>query len=408
MELIPSTREQAYRAISPPRKMHILWINEAADFVGGCERYIHNTASLLNDCGVRSSLLHVHGSAECSADFIEPFDQAITITNIAAQINEIAPDLIYVHRLVGRNTIADIGRADATSVRFFHDTAAFCPREHRYTTLTHKTCNKPMGMRCYFPCLGVVNRSDSALKIRFNPVRSLVRELEANQSLDAYVVASDYMAQLLSDDGFRRDRIKLIPLYSNPPTPDTTVSRDEDLFLFVGHLIRSKGLDTLIHAMAQVEKPCRLAIAGRGRQEGMFRELTRSLELEDRISFLGQLEREELSKWYRKATCVVLPVRQPESFALVGPEAMSHGTPVIATSVGGIATWLEPGVTGLTVPSNSPAALAEAMERVLGDSTLRDSLGRNGLRHYEESFLPEFHVRSLLREFEKLVGARVA
>ena len=384
--------------------MRVLWINEAADFVGGCEQYIHNTVRLLGEQGVRSTLLYDCRDNPFSTEFVDPFDQAFPLVDVKAQVEEIKPDLIYVHRLSGRKTIAELRDTGVPIVRFFHDTKLFCPREHRYTTFRHKTCHKPMGMRCYFPCLGVVNRSDGPLGVRLNPVRTLRREIEANKGLDAIVVASDYMADLLAEHGLSRDRTRVIPLYSLRPEETPSAVREPGLFLFAGQLIRSKGVDTLLHAMTRTKHPCRLVLAGQGRQEEMFRSMANSLGLGERVKFLGQISDEKLSAWYRKVSCVVLPARQPESFALVGPEAMSHGTPVIATNVGGVGTWLEDGETGIAVPSNDPEALANAMDRISGGNGLCETLGQNARKRYNDLFWPERHIQALLHFFEELIG----
>lgn len=387
--------------------MHILWVNEAADFVGGCEHYIYNTVRLLRERGVRSSLLYDCRQRQFEAEFVQPFDQAFPLVDVQIQVAEMAPDLIYIHRLSGRETVMKLRDTHVPAVRFFHDTKLFCPREHRYTTFGHQTCNKPMGLRCYVPCLGVINRTDGPVGIRLNPVRALRRELEVNCGISGYVVASRYMAQLLAEHGLAQDRTRTLPLYSLPPDNIPLPAREPDLFLFVGQLIRSKGLDTLLLAMTRTTRPCRLVIAGQGRQETMFRSMAQRLGLAERVRFVGRIARDELATWYSRAACVVLPVRQPESFALVGPEAMSYGTPVIATAIGGVDTWLENGTTGITVPPNAASPLAHAMDALMEGKELRETMGHNARRRYEALFRPEHHVNGLCDLFEEVVGGGV-
>ena len=382
--------------------MRVLWVNEAADFVGGCEQYIFNTARLLRDHDVQSSLLY-----DCrhrfSTEFVKPFDQAFPMADIQAQAAAIRPDLIYIHRLDGRKTIEALMETGIPTVRFFHDTKLFCPREHRYTAIRHQTCHKPMGMRCYFPCLGFINRIDAFPGIRLNLVRTLRANIRANKRLHAFVVASRYMAALMVKHGFPSDRVHVIPLYALPPQDGVRTAREQDLFLFIGHLVRSKGVDTLLQAMALTRRPAKLVIAGQGRQEEMFLSLRNELGLHKRVTFVGRLSHDALSDWYRKAACVVLPVRQPESFALVGPEAMSYGTPVIATDIGGVETWLEDGKTGLAVPPNNPQALAQAMDNIVEANGLRDEMGENARTKYHELFRPEKHVHELLAHFNAIL-----
>jgi glycosyltransferase involved in cell wall biosynthesis len=196
------------------------------------------------------------------------------------------------------------------------------------------------------------------------------------------------------------------PLYAVAPCDATPVAREKNLFLFVGQLVRSKGIDTLLKAMALLEQPATLAIVGRGRQEVMFEELATKLGVERKVRFVGHVSQTELSDWYRRAACLVLPVRQPESFALVGPEAMSHGTPAVATNIGGVGTWLVDGETGLTVPPNDAGALARAMDRVVTSNGLCATMGKNALKRYNELFRPEMHLDVLVQIFSDLHKAR--
>src|SRR4030095_16695517 len=79
---------------------------------------------------------------------------------------------------------------------------------------------------------------------------------------------------------------------------------------------------------------------------------------------------DDVEALYRRAACVVVPSRRPETFGLVGPEAMRYGTPVIATTLGGGGEWVVHGETGLGVRSDDPWGLATEIERLLGDPVL--------------------------------------
>lgn len=389
---------------------HVLWVNEAADFVGGCEQYIFNTVGLLREQGIRSTLLYDCLQKRFSADFVNVFDQAFPLVDVKTQVADICPDVVYVHRLSGGKVVRELKKTGIPTARFFHDYQLFCPREHRYTTFGRQTCSKPIGMRCYFPCFGFINRSDSRMGFRFTFVRALRSEIKANQDLDAFVVGSNYMAKLIAENGIDQQRIHAIPLYALPPETTLSVTREPGLLLFAGQLIRSKGIDTLLEALALTEHPCRLAIAGHGRQEDMFRQMVKNLGIEERVSFLGKLSHEELAEWFSKATCVVVPSRYPETFGLVGPEAMRYGAAIVGTSVGAISEWLDDGVTGILVPPNDARALAGAIGRLVQDPQRAVEMGAAGKRRYLEHFMPEMHIKILLALFRGLVrkgGVRV-
>ena len=108
------------------------------------------------------------------------------------------------------------------------------------------------------------------------------------------------------------------------------------------------------------------------------------------------------SEYLRRAAVIAVPSRAPETFALVGPEAMRYGTPVVASRVGGIEEWLCDGVTGLAVPPGDPVALASALDRLVGDVTLATRLGNAGQRAYQERFTPEHHVSLLIALLQEI------
>jgi D-inositol-3-phosphate glycosyltransferase len=81
-----------------------------------------------------------------------------------------------------------------------------------------------------------------------------------------------------------------------------------------------------------------------------------------------------LPYYYSAAEAVVVP-SQYESFGMVALEAMACGTPVVASQVGGLAFLVQDGVTGFTVPTSDPIALAERLTALINDSGLRQRMG---------------------------------
>ncbi len=381
---------------------HILWVNEQAQWQGGCEQYIRNTVTLLKARGVRASLLYDGTWRVPSPEYLRVFDAAFPIVDVARQVHDIAPGLVYIHRVDGPAIIRKFASTGIPTARFLHDHKLFCLREHKYKALSHNTCVKPIGLRCYV-CPGFVRRSSGPLRVGFASLHALRAEQRVNRDLDAFVVGSEYMRGHMAEHGFDRGRVHVLPLYAFPPDAATGVVREPDLLLFVGQLVRGKGVDVLLNALSETRTKARLVILGAGRQEAEYRAQCASLGLDHRVTFAGTASRETLSTYYRRAACVVFPSRAPETFGLIGPEAMSHGTPVIASAVGGIGEWLEDGVTGLAVPSNQGKPLAEAIDRVLGDKEWARRLGENGLRRYEERFTPERHADGMIALYDTLV-----
>jgi glycosyltransferase involved in cell wall biosynthesis len=180
-------------------------------------------------------------------------------------------------------------------------------------------------------------------------------------------------------------------------------ARIPGLFLFVGALLRGKGLDTLLEALALLPAEVRLRVAGEGHQEGMFRSLAQSLGVVGRVEFLGRIPHADLSRHYREAACLVVPSRGPETFGLVGLEAFGHGTPVVASMAGGAGDWLIEGRTGFGFPPGDVQALASVLRRVLAEPAVALATAQRGRDLLQTRFSAERHLEALWNLFESLV-----
>lgn len=154
----------------------------------------------------------------------------------------------------------------------------------------------------------------------------------------------------------------------------------ERFVLYVGTLEPRKNLTTLLEAYAEVARrqaPPLLVGGGKGwLYDAVFQRLE-ALGLRERVRFVGYLDEEELPLWYAAATVFVFPSIY-EGFGMPPLEAMACGTPVVASNTSSLPEVV--GDAGLTVSPYDPAALAEAISRVLDDADLRQDLRERGLR----------------------------
>ena len=150
--------------------------------------------------------------------------------------------------------------------------------------------------------------------------------------------------------------------------------------LFVGRLEPAKGADLLVRALPMIDARPDAAlwiVGGDERDEGerqRLRELAARGGVGGRVRFVGAVDREQLPDLYRAASVCVVPSAY-ESFGLVAIEAMASGTPTVATRVGGLASTISHGATGLLVAERAPQQFAAAIERLLADDALRARMG---------------------------------
>ena len=147
-----------------------------------------------------------------------------------------------------------------------------------------------------------------------------------------------------------------------------------------GRLVPDKGFDLLLRALALLGgdvPPWRLAILGEGPEREALEALSRALDLDHRVTFLGY--RENPFPILDRCDLFVLPSRiEAQPLALL--EAMALGRPVVATDCPlGLSEVVEDGRSGLLVPPEDPPALAGAVRRLLLSPELREDLGRGAL-----------------------------
>jgi D-inositol-3-phosphate glycosyltransferase len=166
------------------------------------------------------------------------------------------------------------------------------------------------------------------------------------------------------------------------------------MILFVGRIEPLKGVDTLIQAMSCLKiqgmnRPVHLAIIGGEPDvspQEMSAEMTRLQKLCDELAmgqtvvFLGKRGQDTLPYYYSASEALVMPSLY-ESFGMVALEAMACGTPVIASEVGGLGYLVQNGETGYTIPDSEPDTLCEKLSGLLGDSRLREAMGRRAAQY---------------------------
>ncbi len=205
-----------------------------------------------------------------------------------------------------------------------------------------------------------------------------------------HIDGSDYLPQF-------REKCRIIP-YGITPEDYLSVKRVPFLaekctdkgsvrVFFTGRLVYYKGADVLLEAFAKVNG-CELFLAGTGELEAQLKDFAKEHGLEKKVHFLGFLPDEQLKQAYADCDIFVLPsVVKSEAFGIVQLEAMIYGKPVINTSLpSGVPYVSIDGETGITVPPHNANALAKAINRLAGDSELREKLGKNAAERVKKYF----------------------
>jgi glycosyltransferase involved in cell wall biosynthesis len=168
-------------------------------------------------------------------------------------------------------------------------------------------------------------------------------------------------------------------------------------FLFVGRLVRAKGVVDLIEAYGAVSPGLRaqlsLVIAGEGPMRAQLESLARDI-YPGYVHFAGFVQRDDLANYYALAECLVMPTHS-DPWGLVVNEAMACGLPLICSNVAGCAADLVRG-NGILIEPSHLGQLAEAMMAMASDSRMRHSMSRESAKLIRE-YSPDACAAGLAR-----------
>ena len=174
-----------------------------------------------------------------------------------------------------------------------------------------------------------------------------------------------------------------------PEVAPTALPFDPPILLCIGRMVPEKGFDLALRAMSRLRQnwpTARLVIAGDGCERKRLDALTASLELCDRVEMTGWIDPSTIPDLINQATVVLVPGRWKEPFGLVALQAAQMGRPVIATRVGGVPEVVVDGSTGLIVPPESDAALADAVNDLLADPARTVEMGLKARCRAQQEF----------------------
>ena len=163
-----------------------------------------------------------------------------------------------------------------------------------------------------------------------------------------------------------------------------------------------KGHRYAIEALKYLSADLRLVMIGDGVLKDRMMSHAEKIGVKDRVSFLGYKSHNEVLDEMRKMDVLVVPSLS-ESFGLVAIEAMSVGLPVVASSVGGLASVVYDGITGRLVPSGDPEALADAVNYILDDNDRYISMQNACIKRAKEHYSVEAMTNEYFELFDKVL-----
>ena len=196
------------------------------------------------------------------------------------------------------------------------------------------------------------------------------------------------------------------------------IPQDGQVVVYVGRMLPRKDVRNVVRAFGRLkqalpreEMPMLLAVGGDSPHPdpiatpeiGELARLADELGVRDLVRFVGRRQPDEL-RWYYAASDVAVTTPWYEPFGLTPLEAMACARPVVGSDVGGISYTVVDGETGFLVPPRDPAALADRLRLVLGNSEGRARLGEAARHRVLDHFTWPVVAERTAALYESLLG----
>lgn len=287
-------------------------------------------------------------------------------------------------------------------------------------TIVHLHSPMPLLVRTSLPVLTTVH-TPMKIDARYHEIFDLYSLAEKAQSIAVYpfleskvlrasskiTSVSRTVAQELEEYGIDSDKVVVVGNGVDEKTfvPTREKKCAQDYVLYTGVLRARKGLFDLIKCadyVCRAHRDVKFVICGRGPFLNKLRERVRKMGLQEKIVFLGYVERKKLIQVYQNATLQAVPSHY-EGMPTVLLEAMSCGLPVVATNIGGNNEVVSSGSNGFLVPPKAPRAMADAMLQLLDDDSLRERIGRAARKTIEEKYTWDRIADNIVQCYEKMI-----
>jgi glycosyltransferase involved in cell wall biosynthesis len=334
-------------------------------FHGGVERHVHDLAVGLRARGHRVALAHAPLVGRDPERYARAFDAVETLDRSASVLREARA--VYAHKVEDEAWLDRVPKGARLTLAV-HDHDLTCVRSHRYVPLTNAPCERAPGVTCAAHGCVVVRCPTARFGVAVRDPFALIQRTRNLARRAPMVACSAFLRRTMIDAGVAAERVRTL----NPVPPEDTSPlvppTGEPVVGFVGQIVRGKGLDLLIEAIARIPA-AKLVVAGAGNGLDAERRRIERLGLSSRVELLGAVDPSQVRAVYDRVRVIAVPSRWPEPFGMIGVEAMRRGRVVVGARHGGIPEWLDDGVTGIAFRPGDVGELAAALSRALFGSS---------------------------------------
>lgn len=313
----------------------------------------------------REERIHFHEVSVSNYPLFEFPPYSLALASRMSEVTEYYNlDLLHVHYAIPHSVSALLARQMLGRLG----------RRLPFVTTLHGTDITLVGAdRAYLPITSyAIDESDGVTSISDYLRRETIATFGTQRPIEV-------ISNFVNCDIYVRDPIETQKVRSQYARPD------EAVLVHLSNFRPVKRIQDVIHIFARVarEMPARLMMIGDGPDRTSAEWLAKSLNIRDRVCFLGKHDR--VNELLPAADLMLLP-SELESFGLAALEAMACEVPTIGTAVGGVPELIQDGVTGLLFPVGDVDAMAQGALDLLNDRARLNAMAKAGRTEAQKTY----------------------
>lgn len=348
--------------------MRVLIVNKFLHHNGGSETYIFKLGELLQQIGHEVQYFGMEHKGRCVGNNINLYTTDMNFHNgnklsklnygiktiyssearkkIRGVLDDFKPDVVHINNFNYQLTPSIIieiikwRKHNNSKVRIIytaHDYQLICPNHMCYNLNYHQNCELCINGK-FFNCLKNKCIHNSLAKSAIGSVEAtLWNRLRIYKNFDAIICCSEFMKRKLDNNKVLAEKTVMIHNFND--TYNIKASKKKEYVLYFGRYSEEKGIETLLSVCKELPN-IKFVFAGNGPLKEKVKQIS---NVED----MGFLKGDKLKKVIEEALFAVYPSEWYENCPFSVMEAISYGTPVIATDIGGLPELVEDGKTGM-------------------------------------------------------------
>jgi glycosyltransferase involved in cell wall biosynthesis len=222
------------------------------------------------------------------------------------------------------------------------------------------------------------------------------------RNIDSFMVPDNFLGNKLIQGGIPAEKIWRNP---NPFFVNEYIKNDSHrgYILFVGRLVRQKGIVTLLNAMKYTGIKSRLVIVGLGELESFIREFIAFNNLSKTVDYLGPRWGDDVNQLIENCAAIVIPSEWYDNLPMILCRANATGKPVIASRINGIPEYVQEGINGYLFEPGDEVELAGLIDKILNMSTIKyQNISVTSRKIAEDVMDYSNHYRNLMEHVQNL------